>query len=231
MTQDQEAAPTPEPKEGPLWPTALGLTALVLGGLFFVRSIESGIIAAGVALVAMLVTVGGILFYGVRGLWSLIRGRKDAARGSLWRAVLYLVFGVAAIVVARQQGGTVEEFRSGLEPGMSMQEALRRLDLLYTQHPRRYRFVALWGTPKDLTLEDYGRIGTAGPVGEGSVSFTWTKDEVHSTGVVADTAAVLAKSRQVWFTFRTDVGFVHFFVVLDDRGLIRSVSETTGHQA
>lgn len=228
MAQEQPSTATAETKEGPLWPTAVGLAVLVLGGLLFARSIESGIIAAGVALVAMLVTVVGVLFYGVRGLWSLIRGRREAARGSLWRAVMYLVFGVASVVVARQQGGTAEEFRSSLEPGMSMQEALRRLDVLYTQHPRRYRFISLWGTPKDLTLADYRRIGAPG---EGSVAFTWTSGEVHSIGVVADTATVLAKSKQVWFTFRADVGFVHFFVVLDDRGLIRSISESTGHQA
>ncbi|MBX7187134.1 MAG: hypothetical protein K1Y01_18480 [Vicinamibacteria bacterium] len=220
-----------EAKEAPLWPTALGLTLLVLGGLFFVRSIESGLIAAGLALVAMIVTVAGVLFHGVRGLWSLVRGRREGARGGLFRALLYLAFGVAAVVAARQQGGTVAEFRSSLEPGMSMQEAMRRLDALYTRHPSRYRFIAFWGTPRELTLADYPRIGATGPESEGSVSFTWTMGEAHSTGVIADTAAVLARSRQVWFTFRTDVGFVHFFVILDDRGLIRSVSETTGHQA
>lgn len=231
MAEQTPTTAKSEAKEAPLWPTALGLTLLVLGGLFFVRSIESGLIAAGLALVAGIVTVVGVLFYGVRGLWSLIRGRRDAARGSLFRALLYLVFGIAAVVVARQQGGTASEFRSSLEPGMSMQEALRRLDALYTRHPGRYRFIALWGTPKELTLADYPRIGATGPESEGTASFTWNTGEVHSTGVVADTAAVLAKSRQVWFTFRTDVGFVHFFVVLDDRGLIKSVSETIGHQA
>jgi hypothetical protein len=111
---------------------------------------------------------------------------------------------------------------------MSVQEALRRLDVLYTRHPNRYRFISLWGTPKELALEDYRRVGS---VEGGAVAFTWSSGEVHSTGVVADSGAVLAKSKQVWFTFRGDVGFVHFFVVLDERGLIQSVSQTTGHQA
>ena len=228
MAQDPPAAATSVTKDAPLWPTAVGLGVLVTGGVLFVRSIESAMMTAGLLMVAMAVTLVGILVHGVRGLWSLIRGRRDAARGSLWRAVLYLVFGIVAVVGARQQGGSVPEFRSGLEPGMSMQEALRRLDILYTAHPRRYRFISLWGTPNELTINEYQRIGREGEAG---TLFMWSSGEVHSAGAVADTAAVLAKSRQVWFTFRGDVGFVHFFVTLDDRGLIKSISETTGHQA
>ena len=228
MAQDQPAAATVETKEGPLWPTAVGLGVLVLSGILFVRSLESAMMTASLLIVAMAVTLIGMLAHGVRGLWSLIRGRRVAARGSLWRAVLYLVFGIVAFAGARQQGGSVPEFRSGLAPGMSMQEALRRLDILYTAHPGRYRFITLWGTPNELTLKEYPRIGKPGEAG---TLFTWSSGEVHSAGAVADTAAVLAKSKQVWFTFRGDVGFVHFFVTLDDRGLIKSISETTGHQA
>ncbi len=227
MAQDQPATTTVETKEGPLWPTALGLGVLVLGGVLFVRSLESAMMTASLLIVAMAVTLAGVLAHGVRGLWSLARGRRVAARSSLWRAVLYLVFGIVALVGVRQQGGSVPEFRASLEPGTSMQEALRRLDILYTAHPKRYRFITLWGTPNELTLNDYPRIGREGEAG---TLFTWSSGEVHSAGVVADTAAVLAKSRQVWFTFRGDVGFVHFFVVLDERGLIKSISETTGHQ-
>lgn len=227
MAQDQPAAPTAEKKEGPLWPTAVGLGVIVLGGILFVRSLESAMMTASLLIVAMAVTLVGILAHGVRGLWSLFRGRRDAARGSLWRAVLYLVFGIVALVGARQQGGSVPEFRSGLQPGMSMQEALRRLDILYTAHPRRYRFITIWGTPNELALTEYPRVGRDGEAG---TLFMWSSGEVHSAGAVADTAAVLAKSRQVWFTFRGDVGFVHFFVLLDERGLIKSISETTGHQ-
>jgi hypothetical protein len=228
MAQDQPATTTVEEKEGRLWPTAVGLGVLVLGGVLFVRSLESAMMTAGLLIFAVVVTLGGVLFHGVRGLWSLMRGRRDAARGSLWRAVLYLVFGIVAFVGARQQGGSVPEFRASLEPGMSMQEALRRLDLLYTAHPRRYRFITLWGTPNELTINEYPRIAKEGEAG---TLFTWKSGEVHSSGVVSDTAAVLSKSRQVWFTFRGDVGFVHFFVTLDERGLIKSISETTGHQA
>jgi len=227
MAQEPKAAPTVEKKEAPLWPTAVGLGVLVLGGALFVRSIESAMMTAGLLILAMAVTVIGVLAHGLRGLWSLIRGRRDIARGSLWRAVLYLVFGVVSFVGARQQGGTVPEFRAGLEPGMSMQEALRRLDILYTAHPTRYRFITLWGTPNELALNEYQRIGRPGEAG---TLFTWSSGEAHSAGAVADTAVVLAKSRQVWFTFRGDVGFIHFFVALDDRGLIKSISETTGHQ-
>ena len=227
MAQDQPAAATSETKEAPLWPTAVGLGVIVLGGVLFVRSLESALMTASLLIVAMAVTLVGILAHGVRGLWSLVRGRRVAARGSLWRAVLYLVFGIVAFVGARQQGGSVPEFRAGLQPGMSMQEALRRLDILYTAHPRRYRFITLWGTPNELRLDEYQRIGREGEAG---TLFMWSSGEVHSPGVVADTAAVLAKSRQVWFTFRGDVGFVHFFVLLDERGLIKSISETTGHQ-
>ena len=227
MAQDQPTAKTVETREGSLWPTAVGLGVLVLGGLLFVRSLESAMMTAGLLIFAVVVTLAGVLFHGARGLWSLFRGRRDAARGSLWRAVLYLVFGLVSFVGARQQGGSVPEFRAGLEPGMSMQEALRRLDILYTAHPGRYRFITLWGTPNELMLNEYQRIGRPGEAG---TLFTWSSGEVHSAGAVADTAAVLAKSKQVWFTFRGDVGFVHFFVVLDDRGLIKSVSETTGHQ-
>jgi hypothetical protein len=227
MAQDQPAAPTPEPKEAPMWPTALGLGVLVTGGVLFVRSLESAMMTAGLLIFAVIVTLAGVLFHGVRGLWSLMRGRRVAARSSLWRAVLYLAFGLVAFVGARQQGGSVPEFRASLEPGMSVQEALRRLDILYTAHPRRYRFITLWGTPNELGLNEYTRIGKPGEAG---TLFTWSSGEVHSPGVVADTAAVLAKSRQVWFTFRGDAGFVHFFVLLDERGLIKSISETTGHQ-
>lgn len=228
MTEDQPAPATVEKKEAPLWPTAAGLGVLVLGGVLFLRSLESAMMTASLLIVAMAVTLVGVLAHGVRGLWSLIRGRRAAARSSLWRAVLYLVFGIVSLLGARQQGGTVPEFRAGLEPGMSMQEALRRLDILYAAHPGRYRFITLWGTPLELALEDYRKVGSGG---DGTTSFTWSSGEVHSAGAVADTAAVLARSRQVWFTFRGDVGFVHFFVILDDRGLIKSVSETTGHQA
>jgi len=227
MAQDQPATATVEKKEAPMWPTAVGLAVLVTGGVLFVRSLESALMTASLLIVAMAITLFGILFHGVRGLWSLMRGRRDAARGRLWRAVLYLVFGIVALMGARQQGGSVPEFRASLEPGMSMQEALRRLDLLYTAHPRRYRFITLWGTPNELTINEYPRIGREGEAG---TLFTWKSGEVHSSGVVADTAAVLSKSRQVWFTFRGDVGFVHFFVTLDERGLIKSISETTGHQ-
>jgi hypothetical protein len=227
MAQDPEAAPAPEPKETPIWPTAVGLGVLVLGGVWFIRSLESAMMTAGLLILATAITLAGVLFHGVRGLWSLMRGRRDAARGRMWRAVLYLVFGIVAFVGARQQGGSVPEFRAGLEPGMSVQEALRRLDILYAAHPNRYRFITLWGTPNELRLDEYARIGREGEAG---TLFTWSSGEVHSAGVVADTAAVLAKSRQVWFTFRGDVGFVHFFVLLDERGLIKSISETTGHQ-
>lgn len=227
MAQDQPAAPTIETKEAPLWPTAAGLGVLVLGGVLFVRSLESAMMTASLLIVAVAVTLVGVLAHGLRGLWSLMRGRRVAARGSLWRAALYLVFGIVALLGARQQGGSVPEFRSGLAAGMSMQEALRRLDILYTAHPRRYRFITLWGTPNELTLNEYPRIGRDGEAG---TLFTWSSGEVHSAGAVADTAAVLAKSRQVWFTFRGDAGFVHFFVLLDERGLIKSISETTGHQ-
>jgi hypothetical protein len=228
MAQDQKATATVEKKEGPMWPTAVGLGVPVLGSVLFVRSMESAMMTAGLLIFAIIVTLAGVLFHGVRGLWSLFRGRRVAARGRLGRAVLYLVFGLVAFVGARQQGGSVEEFRAGLEPGMGMQEGLRRLDILYTAHPRRYRFITLWGTPNELTLDDYQRVGREGEAG---TLFTWSSGEVHSAGVVADTGAVLAKSRQVWFTFRGDVGFVHFFVLLDERGLIKSISEATGHQA
>jgi hypothetical protein len=219
--------PVPGPREGSLWPTAIGLAVMVLGCVLFVRSIESGILLATAALLCAFVTVMGILFHGLRGLWSLIRGRRPEARGSLIRAVMYLGFGIATFALARSQGGTVDEFRSKLEPNMGMQEALRQLDLLYTAHPSRYRNIGLWGTSKELTLEDYAN---AEKPGEDSVIFTWSSGETHSPGAVSDTALALSKSRQVWFTFRTDAGLMRFFVVLDDRGLIKSISKTIGHQ-
>ena len=110
---------------------------------------------------------------------------------------------------------------------MAMPEALRQLDLLYAAHPGRYRFITFWGTAKELALEDYASVGKPG---ENTVTFTWSSGEAHSVGAVFDTAVALSKSRQVWFTFRGDAGFVHFFVVLDDRGLITSISKTIGHQ-
>jgi hypothetical protein len=227
MAQDPEATPVAGTREPPLWPTAAGLAVLVLGGVWFIRSLESAMMTAGLLVIATAITLAGVLFHGVRGLWSLIRGRRDAARGRLGRAVLYLVFGIVAFVGARQQGGSAPEFRAGLEPGMSIHEALRRLDLLYAAHPARYRSITIWGTSKELALEDYASMGKPG---ENTATFTWSSGETHSTGAVADTALVLSKSRQVWFTFRTDVGFVHFFVVLDDRGLITTISKTIGHQ-
>ena len=228
MAQDQPAVPTPKPKEAPIWPTAVGLGVLVLSGVLFVRSLESAMMTASLLIVAMAVTLVGILAHGVRGLWSLFRGRRDAARGSLWRAVLYLAFGIVAFAGARQQGGSVPEFRSGLQPGMSMQEALRRLDILYTAHPRRYRFITLWGTPNELTLDEYPRVGRDGEAG---TLFMWSSGEVHSAGAVADTAAVLSKSQQARFTFRRDVGFVPLFVLLHSLRGIHSISPATGNQA
>jgi hypothetical protein len=228
MANDKPATPAAEPREASLWPTAMGLGVLVLGCILFVRSIESRILVGTVVLLASSVSVAGILFHGVRGLWSLLRGRRPAARGSLLRAVMYLAFGMASFAASRNQGGTVEEFRAQLEPAMGVQEALRRLDLLLAAHPARYRSISFWGTPKELASEEYE---SAGKPGEGSVIFTWSSGEVRSTGAVADIALVLSKSRQVWFTFSTDTGLVRFFVVLDDRGLIKSVSGTIGHQA
>jgi len=228
MPQDPKETPVAEPRQGPLWPTAIGLSVLVLGCVFFVRRIESGILMTGLVLLTTSVTVVGILFHGVRGMWSLTRGRHPAARGSLLRAIMYLAFGIASFAAARSQGGSVEEFRSHLEPAVGVQEALRRLDLLYTAHPGRYPSISLWGTARELALGDYANVGKPG---ESSVTFTWTSGEARSVGAVADIALVLSKSRQVWFTFRTDKGFVQFFVLLDDRGLIKSISETIGHPA
>lgn len=229
MVKEAPDAMAVESKAVSLWPTAIGLTILLLGGLYFTRSTESGIIGAGVAILSMLVTFLGVLSHGLSGLWKAFRGRGPLARRSFWRATLYLVFGIASFAAARLQGGgTVEEFRSQLQPGISLHEALRRLDALYTAHPRRWRFISLWGSTRELALDDYPKIGRSD---DGVAFFTWSSGDVHGAGVLADTAAALSKARQVWFTFRGDVGFVHFFVILDERGLIKSVSETTGHQA
>lgn len=227
MTKEERAAAAGESKDASLWRTAFGLSVLFLACLYFL-GIESGMITAGVALLSMLVTSVGVLWHGLGGLWRAFKGRGPLARRSLSRTAMYLGFGLASLVAARLQGNAIDEFRRDLQPGTSLQEALRRLDVLYTGHPGRWRFISLWGTTKELALDDYPKIGAPG---DSAVVFTWSAGEAHSTGVVADTAAALSKTRQVWFTFRTDVGFVHFFVILDERGLIKSVSGTTGHQA
>ena len=215
-------------KPDALWPTASGPTILFLACLYLIRSTESAMVTGMAALLSMLVTVVGIFAHGLFGLWRAFKGGGGLPSRSLARAAMYLLFGVASLTAARLQGNTVQEFRDDLHPGMSLHEGLRRLDAVYLAHPKQWRFVSLWGTAKELTLDDYRRVGKSG---EGTVTFIWRAGEARSIGALKDTDDALAKTRQVWFTFRGDVGFVHFFVVLDERGLIKSVSETTGHQA
>ena len=228
MTQDASTAAASSRGPASLWPTGAGLSVLFLGGLYIVRSTESGMVVAVDALLAMMVTFVGVLGHGLSGLWRAFRGRGAFARNSFLRAGLYLLFGVASFTATRLQGGTVEEFRSGLQPGMTVDETLRRLDALYTQHPKRWRFISLWGTKQELSIGDYRKIGEPG---DGAVLFMWQADQSRTSAAMAEAAAALSKTRQVWFTLRTDVGFVHFFVTVDEGGRIKSVSETTGHQA
>lgn len=227
MARSDQTTAAGQDRPASLLPTAMGLTVLFLGSLYLVRSIESGLISGMVALLSGLVAFLGVVGHGLSGLWAGFAGRGAVARRRFSRAAVYLGFGALSFVAARLQGGTVERFRAGLEPGTSLQEVLRRLDALYSEHPRRWRFISLWGTSQDLTLDGYPRIGQTN---EGAL-YTWSAGLPRSTGAVAETAAALSRNRQIWFTFRTDVGFVHFFVTLDDRGLVKTISKTIGHQA
>lgn len=229
MVKDERGQVASEGKPASLWPTAIGLTVLFLGTFVFVNGVDDLDYFFGVAaLLSMLVTFVGILALGLGGLWAAFKGRGPVARSRLLRAAMYLCFGVASFAAARQHGRDVDDFRTRLQPGTSVQEALRRLDALYTEHPRRWRFISGWGTTQELALADYRKIGQSD---DSAVPFTWSRGEPRLPAAVAATAVALSKTKQVWFTFRTDIGFLHFFVTLDERGLIKSVSKSTGHQA
>lgn len=219
MIADKPASP---------WPTVITLTVLFLGTASVVGHLDSDYFLGTAVLLSMVVAFAGVIALGTGGVWAAFRGRGPVARSRLLRAAMYLFFGAASLVATRQRGATADDFRTHLQPGTTVQEALRRLDAFYTEHPRRWRFISVWGTTEELALTDYRKIGESG---DGTVSLTWSMGEPRPPAALAATAEALSKSRQVWFTFRTDVGFLHFFVTLDEHGLIKSVSKVTGHQA
>ena len=228
MSENPSAPPIGEKQPKPLWPTAAGLALLFAVLLAMVRLTEWSMFVATTALLSILVSLGGVLAHAFSGVGRALRRRGALARDSFARAGLYLLFGIVSLVAARIQGGAVDDFRRGLQPGMRVDEALTRFDALYLEHPRRWRYISVWGTPEELALSDYRKIGEER---EGVVTFTWRAEPARTSEELAREASVLSKCRQVWFTLRTDVGFVHFFVNLDANGRIQSVSETTGHQA
>ena len=145
MTQGKPAAAATPKVPKPLWPTATGLVVLFLGCLYLERTTESSMVAVLTALLSLPVTLGGVLGHGLVGLGRAFRRRGPLARNSFSRAGLYLAFGVASVASPRLQCGNIDRFRADLRPGTSIQETLRRLDIVYTQHPknRSLRFIRL----------------------------------------------------------------------------------------
>jgi hypothetical protein len=150
------------------------------------------------------------------------------ARKRALRAGIYVVLGASALAAPRFRAQAFNDFHQHLTPGMSVLDVLQRLDAVYAQHPRRWTFVAVWGTTDDFGLEDVHKAAQAGePLG----AFTWYAGKPRTSTQLEADAKALAKARQVWFTFRTQVGYLQFFVALDAAGRVQAVSKVTGHQA
>jgi hypothetical protein len=221
----EELGEMPDADKPPsLSPTAVGLAVLFLGSLYLFVQMDDGFFSLGAGVLSLLVALTGAITFGLSGLWAASMGCRSLARSRFSRAALYLCVGVAVVIVVRQHGRALDDFRRQLAPGTSVPEAIRRLDALYTLHPNRWRYISGSGISQELALADDRRIGTS------DAHFTWWRGTPRTPAELTATAEALSKTRQVWFTFRGEVGFLHFFVTLDERGLIESVSESTGHQ-
>jgi len=200
-------------------------TAVALGALFLLDAGIMGEMSGGV--LCLFVAVIGVAVLLVGALWAAVRGGAAMARSRAMRAGIYVVLGVSALAALRFRAKAFEDFHQHLMPGMSVQVVLERLDALYAQHPRRWTYIRVWGTTQEFRLEDVHKAAqTPDPVGGvtwyGSTSRTPTELEEH--------AKDLAKARQIWFTFRTGIGYLQFFVVLDNGGRVQTISNVTGHQ-
>jgi hypothetical protein len=200
-------------------------TAVVLGILLvldvgLLRGLGGGIVSLVVAAVGFVLLVPGALF-------ALFHGQVACARSRALRACLYLLLGVSALVAMRSRTQPFADFRESLKPGMSVGDVVRRLDQVYARNPGSCPYVAAWGTTHEFRLED---AQTAAQAVDNLEGFTWHAGETRTSAQLERQAQVLAGARQIWFTFRTGVGYLHFFVALDGAGRVRGVSETAGHQ-
>jgi hypothetical protein len=179
---------------------------------------------------ALSVLVGGagcaILL--VAAIWAGVRGRNVVVRSRILRAGLYAFLAAAAIGTLRYRARALEQFHEGLSTGMSVLEVLQGVDRLYTQHPRRWTHIAVWGTMQEYSLAD---ATAAARAPDGIAGATWYAETPHTAADLGSIAKRLAAARQIWFTFRAGVGYLHFFVRLNQSGRVEFVSEVTGHQA
>jgi hypothetical protein len=205
----------------PLRRTAVALGILAAVDVGIMGEMGGGVLSFFVALIGAVLLVPA-------ALWSGLRGSPVLARNRALRAGMYLLLGAVALGAVRFRAQPLNEFRSGLTPGMSVLEVLRRLDALYQEHPRRWTYITGWGTTREFDLKDADQAARTPDTLPG---FRWYAGTARTPQDLQVQAQTLSKARQVWFTLRTGVGYLHFFVSLDETGRVRSVSALTGHQA
>ena len=212
MTTSTTAAPRP-------WRTLIAVGLVYAFDFGVMRGLP------GHGLLSILVATAGALALLAGAVWAAVRGGPALARSRAMRAALHVALGAAAILTMRTRAQPLGDFHAGLKPGMSVADALRSLDAAYARDPRQWMFVAVWGTARSWKLgeaHEAARAADAGPV------FNWHGPQGPAAAAAA--ANALGKARQVWFTFRTANGHLHFFVTLDEAGRVREVSPIEGHQ-
>lgn len=200
-------------------------TIVVLGLIFLVDVWLLENMGGGV--LSTLVGACGCAVFVVAALRAGIGGHAPLARNRVLRAGLYLLLGVAAVGVMRYRAHAFEAFHERLTAGMTVLDVLKEADAAYARHPTRWRYVAFWGTRHDFALED---STAAAQATDNLAGATWYAGTPRGAGDLEAAAATLGPARQVWFTFRTGVGYLHFYVTLKD-ARVETVSDVTGHQA
>jgi hypothetical protein len=202
-----------------------GRTIFVLGLLFLVDVWLMGNMGGGV--LSTLVGMCGCAVFLVAALRARVGGTSALARNRALRAGLYLLLAVAAVGVMRYRARAFDAFHQRLTAGMSVLEVLQEADAVYARHPTRWSHISVWGTRHDFGLPD---ATAAARAPDNIAGVTWYANTPRSARDLESAANTLAPARQIWFTFRTGVGYLHFFVTLK-AGRVESVSEVTGHQA
>ena len=202
-----------------------GRTVILLGLIFLVdvwlmRNMGGGVLST-------LVGAFGCAAFLVAALRARVGGTPALARNRVLRAGLYLVLAIAAVAVMRYRARVFDAFHERLEAGMSVLEVLQETDALYARHPTRWSHISVWGTLHDFALQD---ATAAAQAPDNIAGATWYSNTPRGPRDLESTANALAPARQIWFTLRTGVGYLHFFVTLKS-GRVESVSEVTGHQA
>ncbi len=201
--------------------TAVALGLLFLVDVWLMGEMSSGLLSLCVAVVGMAVLLVG-------ALWAAVRGGAAMARSRTLRAGVYVLLGASALVALRVRAQAFNDFHRHLTSGMSVLEVLQRVDAMYARHPQRWTFIGIWGTTHEFALED---VHEATQAADNLAAFTWYGSKPRTSSELEADATALAKARQVWFTFRTQVGYLQFFVALDHAGRVQAVSKVTGHQA